>query len=162
MEDIEEMEQVRNLWPDVFERKPDREEVRRQWAEFAQEHPDNIYIPSQFLPELSDEQKAERRAVLDAVGEMSTEVALQRARARKNADTSQDGPDAPPEPTVDPETQKKYFNYRIQELQSRIELIEYALAKGELDPDQVPEAQKELEEWKAQKKELEEVLAQVP
>ncbi|MCB1310020.1 MAG: hypothetical protein KDK30_17655 [Leptospiraceae bacterium] len=162
MNDLETREQVQNLWPDVFEPGPDREAVRRQWQEFARDYPDNIYIPSQYLPELSESEINERRQVLDAVGDVHTEIANRRARARKEGEPGTPGPDAPAESPVSPETQRRYFQYRIRELQSRIELVEYALARDQLDPDQIPAAEAELEDWRREMAELEAVAAEIP
>ncbi|MCB1326671.1 MAG: hypothetical protein H7A21_14285 [Spirochaetales bacterium] len=163
-DDLEQLDQIRNLWPDVFEPRPDREEVAQQWREFAARYPSNIYIPPQFQPELSEAERAERLRVLDTVTDVQGRIASVRARSRADVtgDPPAAGPNAPGQPTVTPAEQRTFFQYRIQELESRIQLIEYALEQGEVDSDQVARGRAQLEELKAEKAELEEVLARVP
>ncbi|MBL8021573.1 MAG: hypothetical protein JNM27_18020 [Leptospirales bacterium] len=146
MDDPELAEQIKNLWPDVSKPKPDRDAVRREWADFVKKYPDNIYIPDEFKSPLSESQAEERRKTLDTVASVETKFANMRAAA-KSSQPGQDGPPAPGQPTATPQEQTVYFDYKIQELQSRIQLVEYMLANGEPDAEQKTSAQKELQQW---------------
>ncbi len=168
--DQETLDRYRNLWPDIDGPKPDRAEVERQWREFAAVYPENVYIPSQFLPELSEEQKQERLETLSAVGAVESQLASSRATARKEAANISDenppknleGPDAPSEPTVSPEQQRMFFAYKIRELESRIQIVEYTLQKGRLDAEQTAGAKEEIAAWKNKIAEYEKVAATIP
>ncbi|MBW7858964.1 MAG: hypothetical protein H3C43_11880 [Leptonema sp. (in: Bacteria)] len=154
-------EEIRKLWPDVFEPKPDRAQVEKEWTEFAKVHPNNMYIPSQFLPEPSDSEKKRRQEVLDTVGEVETNLAVQRTRLNKEAQIGVDGP-SNSEPQVTPKQQRSYFEYRISELESRIQLIEYFLDKGSASADQKATANQDLAQWKKELEDYKKVMAEIP
>ena len=150
-DDIEKMEEYRNLWPDIDQPPKDREAVREQWKEFVTRYPQNIYIPNEYLAELSEAETKERRELLDTIGTIETSLASARIAARKDQQpgAGKEGPDAPTEVSVTPEQQKKYFSYKIRELESRIQLVQFTMEKGRLDADQLPDANKEIAEWQA-------------
>lgn len=154
-------EEIRRLWPDLYLPRPDREEVARQWKEFAAKHPDNFYIPSQFQEPLSESQEKQKRERLDLVSSVESRIAINRAKAQ-NAEPGQDGPDAPSESPVSPEEQKAYFQYRIQELESRIELIQYFLENGEPDKQQRETAAEDIAKWQKELKDFQEVMEEIP
>jgi len=160
-EDPELAEQIKNLWPDVFQPKPDRDAIRREWADFAKKYPTNIYIPDEFKTPLSDEQRDERQKVLDTVTGVDTRFAAMRAESR-NAAPGQDGPDAPAQPTIPAAEQRIYFDYKIQELQSRIQLVEYMLENGNPDAEQKASAQTELKQWNAQLENYKKLKSSIP
>lgn len=160
-DDPELAEQIKNLWPDVFKPKPDREMIRREWADFAKKYPDNIYIPDEFRAPISDEQREERQKVLDTVSAVDTRFANMRAEAR-NAQPGQDGPAAPGQPAVSAAEQKVYFDYKIQELQSRMQLVQYMLENGNPDAEQRASAQKELQTWNAQLENYKKLKSSIP
>ena len=59
--DLEKLDEVRRLWPDVLEPDTrDPEAVKKEWMAFAKAHPDNFYIPSQFQREMSDQERKTR------------------------------------------------------------------------------------------------------
>ncbi len=145
-EDPELAEQIKKLWPDVAKPKPDRDAVRREWADFAKKYPNNIYIPDEFRAPLSDAETQERRKVLDTVTSVETNFANMRASA-KSAKPGVDGPAAPPQSNVSPADQRVYFDYKIRELESRIQLVEYMLSNGSPDAEQKASAQKEMAQW---------------
>ncbi len=165
-EDLEQMEQYRNLWPDIDDAPADREAVRAQWKEFAARYPQNIYIPNEYLGELSESDIKERRELLDTIGTIESGLASARVAARKDGAPApgKEGPDAPPqaEAEVTPDQQRKFFDYKIQELESRIQLVQFTIEKGRMDADQLPDAQKELAEWQAKIEEYKQVRATIP
>lgn len=163
-DDLEKMEEYRNLWPDIDDAPADREAVRAQWKEFAARYPQNIYIPNEYLSELNENEIKERRELLDTIGTVESGLASARIAARKdNAPAAgKEGPDAPAEPAVTPAQQRKFFDYKIQELESRIQLVQFTIEKGRLDADQLPDAQKELVEWQQKIDEFKQVRATIP
>ncbi|MCR9141669.1 MAG: hypothetical protein NXI24_05410 [bacterium] len=167
-QDLEKMEEYRNLWPDIDDAPADREAVRAQWKEFVARYPKNIYVPNEYLSELSESEIKERRELLDTIGTIESGLASARIAARKDsapADATgagKEGPAAPAEPEVTPEQQRKFFDYKIQELESRIQLVQFTIEKGRMDADQLPDARKELAEWQAKIEEYKQVRATVP
>lgn len=160
-EDIEKLDEIRRLWPDIDRPRPDRAAVRREFQEFAARYPENIYIPAQFLPEQSQEQKDESRRTIDVVGSVESRLAAQRAQAR-GAAPGQEGAEAPLQPTLAPEEQQRYFSFKVRELESRIQLVEYAMEKGRLPEDQQQTAESDLARWKKELEEIRAVQAQIP
>lgn len=160
-DDPELAEQIKNLWPDVFQPKPDREAIRREWADFAKKYPNNIYIPDEFKTPLTEEQRDDRQKVLDTVTSVDTRFANMRAEAR-SAQPGKDGPDAPAQPSVSPAEQRVYFDYKIQELQSRIQLVEYMLENGTPDAEQKASAATELKQWNAQLENYKKLKSSIP
>lgn len=159
--DMEKMDEYRRLWPDIDAPRADREQVKREFEEFAQRYPNNIYIPSQYLPDRTPEEVAEIRETIDSVASVESRLADMRAAAR-SAQPGRDGPDAPAQPSVSPEEQRRYFGFKQRELESRIQLIEYALEKNRLPADQLAEARKDLELWRKQLSEIQKVSGEVP
>jgi hypothetical protein len=163
-DDLEKMEEYRNLWPDIDDAPADREAVREQWKEFAARYPQNIYIPNEYLSELSESEIKERRELLDTIGTIESGLASARVAARKDdaPAAGKEGPEAPAEADVTPEQQRKFFDYKIQELESRIQLVQFTIEKGRMDADQLPDAQQELGEWQAKIEEYKKVRATIP
>ncbi|MCE9599931.1 MAG: hypothetical protein K8S54_18370 [Spirochaetia bacterium] len=161
MEDPELAEQIKNLWPDVTKPKPDRDAVRREWSDFVKKYPNNIYVPDEFKSPLSESQADERRKTLDTVASVETKFGNMRAAA-KSAQPGQDGPAAPAQATATPQEQTVYFDYKIQELQSRIQLVEYMLSNGEPDAEQKASAQKELLQWGRDLENYKKLKASIP
>ncbi len=159
--DPEIADQIRNLWPDVFKPRPDKDQVRREWMDFAKQYPNNIYIPDEFKAPLSDEDRKQRQETLEAVGGMESQIAAQRGQAR-SAIPGQPGPGAPPQPTVTPAEQKLYFNYKISELQSRIQLIDYMLKNSTVTDEQKANADKEMATWNKELAEYQSLLKKIP
>jgi len=161
MDDPELAEQIKNLWPDVTKPKPDRDAVRREWQDFAKKYPGNIYVPDEYKTPLTDKQAEERRKTLDTVTSVETRVASQRA-ANKSGRPGQNGPDAPAQPAVSPQEQIVYFDYKVQELQSRIQLVEYMLANGSPDAAQKTAAQQEMKQWQTDLDNYRQLKAAIP
>ena len=150
--DLEKLDQIRNLWPDIFQKKPDTEAVKKEWSDFARRYPNNFYLPPDFRPPMSEEERKEHQKELNTFTHVEATIASLRSKSKFVA------PGTPPpkvlETDYSPEEQKVYFNYRIKELQSRVELLDFALEKKGLDNDQVARAKKEREEWQEQLKQL--------
>ena len=157
--DVEQMEQIRNLWPDAFEKKTDKKEaVIKEWKELAAKYPKNFYIPDEFKPALSDEEKAEKIKRMNTFLAVESQSAALRAKL-KYAPTGATPPAATEGVTA--EQQKVYFEYRINELESRIQLLEFAMDRQGLDKDQVASAAEDMEKWRVELKELKKVQASI-
>ena len=110
---------------------------------------------------MSESQEKERRETLDLVASVESRLATSKAQAR-SAEPGQDGPDAASDSPVKPEEQRKYFEYRIHELESRIQLIEYFINNGEPDKQQKDLATEEIAGWKKELEQYQEVMKQIP
>lgn len=154
-------DRIHELWPDVFEPAPDKERIRRQWRDFSQLYPDNLYIPVRYLPEPTREESKRRVEILGTVAKVQSQIAALQAKGRGSR-PGQDGPPAPSEPTVTPEEQRTYFNYRIRQLRSKIQLLEYYLAKNDVDATRRSEINSELAGWNSQLETYETLLATLP
>ncbi|MCB1175463.1 MAG: hypothetical protein KDK39_17945 [Leptospiraceae bacterium] len=162
--DEEELDQMRNLWPDAFNlQKVDREEVKREWKEFASIYPENVYIPSRFLPEQTAEQKQKQREVLDQVSSIEIRLASQRAAQRTSGDDKQRKTESDPgQGDITPAEQQLYFTQKLKELESRQQLIEYALHQNKLDVDQIPTAKADLAAIEKEIQNLNTAMAEIP
>lgn len=157
-------EEVLKLWPDLQNPpKQDPEEIDRQWVDFSRKYPNNFYIPTKYL-NLSEEQLQERQKQLEIFTDLESRYASIKAKYKKNTNTNVDGPDAPKDSPITPDEQRQYFNYKIHELQSRIELIEYWLEnqKDQLDSQQLEIANQDLSTWKKELEEYKKLLKDIP
>ena len=145
IKDREELEQVQRLWPEVFQKDPrEPEKVKAEWKEFAERYPKNFYLPPAFRrPATEDEKKAHRKRL-----DTYTDVATRFARIGTKAKFAEPGKPIPAsEETFTFEEQQTYFNYRIEELESRIQLLDFAMEKNGLDADQISRSKKERADW---------------
>ena len=142
--DIEKYEQIKRLWPDLGKKGPKKEDVIKEWREFAAKYPNNFYLPPEFKAELNEEQRKAQQKRLETFGSMDASFANFRAKAKYLKPGAK-----PPEFKGDytPEELKTYFTYRIKELESRIQLLEFAMSRKGLDPDQERPAKQELAQW---------------
>lgn len=157
------------LWPHLKNTLPNEAnnaKTRAEWRSLAAKHPDNIYIPSELRAPLS---MAEQHALRQQLDDTTAMVAKQ--AAQKYNDRFAQAPTEPPTPLteqkardagVTPEQQRNFFNYKIKELESRIQLAEFALNSNDLSADKKAAVQKELTVWKKELAELTRVQAQVP
>lgn len=153
--------QVRHLWPDVFEPAPDREKIKRQWTAFSHLYPNNLYIPTQFLPEQSEEESKRRIETLGVVTHVQSQIAALRA-ATRDSEPGSEAPPAPSEPTVTPAEQRTYFNYRIRQLTSKLQLAEYYVQNNDLSAERQAQTEKEMAEWNAQVETYKKLLEKLP
>lgn len=150
--DLETAEQIERLWPDLKQKEPDEMEVRRNWQEFSKRFPDNLYLPDEYLPAGTEEDvkrtRKQVRAYMKVVGQMKN--------ARRQFSDLQPGQN-PPETQAgySPEEQKLYFEYRLKELRSKIELVEFSREKGALSAYELKEANQRVAEWRKEIQELE-------
>jgi len=161
--------EVDRLWPHVRKGEPteaERAKVRVEWVNFSVQHPGNVYIPNEFKPPIS---AAEEKAVRQQLDD-TTALAAKQA-AQKHLDRfAQPAAGGPAELTeqqardsgTTPEQQRNFFNYKIKELESRIQLVEFYLNSDDLGASKKTAAKKELIVWKKELEELMRTRAQVP
>ncbi|RHX82295.1 hypothetical protein [Leptospira yasudae] len=162
-EDPELEGQAKKLWPEAFKprKTPDeKEQIRKEWTDFIARYPKNVYIPSEFRPALSEAEEKEARERLDTVTNMESRNAIVRSLG-KYAEPGNE-PKAPSESSVNPKEQRAYINYKIEELESRIQLIEYTIQQGKLNPEQIGTANQDLIVWKKELSTLRQVQSQIP
>lgn len=154
--DLETRDQIERLWPDLKEKEADEHQVRRYWQEFSARYPDNIYIPDEYKPAPTKEEtekiRAEVKAYLNVAGSFRNRRRL--ARNLKPGETLPEGA-----PAYTPGEQKLYFEYRIKELKSKIQLVEYSREQGALSPREDREADVRLADWN---EEIEELSGKAP
>lgn len=154
---------AKRLWPAVFREKKseeEREKIREEWIDFAARYPKNIYIPSEFRPQLTSEDEKKAREQLDKVTSAESKFALSRNEGRYAQPGSV--PNRPSDPNVTPEEQKAYFSYKISELESRIQLVQYAIQQGRMDSSQIPQANSDIASWQKELLQLRQASESVP
>ncbi|RHX94905.1 hypothetical protein DLM76_06100 [Leptospira yasudae] len=162
-EDPELEGQAKKLWPEAFKPRKtpeEKEQIRKEWTDFIARYPKNVYIPSEFRPALSEAEEKEARERLDTVTNMESRNAIVRSLG-KYAEPGNE-PKAPSESSVNPKEQRAYINYKIEELESRIQLIEYTIQQGKLNPEQIGTANQDLIVWKKELSTLRQVQSQIP
>ncbi|EKP06137.1 MULTISPECIES: hypothetical protein [Leptospira] len=156
--------QAKKLWPEAFHPKKtpeEKEQIRKEWTDFIARYPKNLYIPSEFRPPLTEVEEKKARERLDTFTDIETKNAIIYSLA-KYAEPGKTPEEPSSRPNVDPKEQHAYFQYRIEELESRIQLIEYTIQEGRLESDQVETAYQDLEDWKKELSELKQVQSQIP
>lgn len=155
-------EEIFKLWPDLAEKmEVNQEKIEQEWIDFARKYPNNFYIPTKYL-NLTEKQKEERIKELENFIDIESKIASLKSKLEKDSKVGIDGPDAPEKPNITPEEQKNYFSYKIKELESRIQLIEYWLENQNVDPQQKKDAEEELKQWKKELSEYQSLLKQIP
>ncbi|TGL59246.1 hypothetical protein [Leptospira sarikeiensis] len=154
---------AKKLWPSAFQRKKspeEKEKIREEWVEFALKYPRNIYIPREFRAPTTSQDEKKLLEQLDKFTSADTKFAL----AKNSGKYSQPGtvPNRPNEPSVNPEEQKAYFSYKISELESRIQLVQYAIQQGRMDASQIPQANSDISSWQKELQQLRQVSESVP
>ncbi|TGL66073.1 hypothetical protein [Leptospira kmetyi] len=162
-EDPELEDQAKKLWPEAFKPRKtpeEKEQIRKEWTDFVARYPKNLYIPAEFRPALSESEEKEARERLDAVTSMESRNAISRSLG-KYAEPGNE-PKAPTESSVNPKEQRAYIGYKIDELESRIQLIEYTIQQGKLNPEQIGTANQDILVWKKELTDLRQVQSQIP
>lgn len=170
--------EVDRLWPHVRLGPPsaqERSRIRTQWVNFSAKYPDNLYVPSEFRPALNQAQHQAARQQLDDTTAMAARLAAQKHADRyatppsvEDSAQRQMGSAAPPSEQqardggVTPAQQRNFFNYRIRELESRIQLVEFYLASDDMAATKKAAATKEVTVWKKELEELTRMRAQIP
>lgn len=155
--------EVERLWAHALEPKdPKRKErVQKEWQDFAQKYPKNIYIPNEIRGPLTEAEEKEIIETLDSFTSMEAKFASYIA-SNKYATPGTEAPDRISEKDADPKEMSKYFEYKVRELESRIELLEYTMEKARLSSVDEAIAKKDIDELKKQLVNLKEMQAQVP
>lgn len=155
--------EVEKLWAHALEPKdPKRKErVRKEWQDFAQKHPTNIYIPNEIRGPLTEAEEKDIIETLDSFTSMEAKFASYIA-SNKYAEPGTEAPERISEKDADPKEMAKYFEYKVRELESRIELLEYTMEKARLSSVDEANAKKDIDELKKQLVNLKEMQAQVP
>ncbi len=156
-------EEARNLWPTAIKSTKDdahREKVKEEWRDFASRYPKNIYVLNEYRAPLTDKDVAERRASLDTFTGVDTYFYREASRVRY-AESGKD-PVTPKDAGVTPDQQRAFFDYKIREVESRIELIQYAREQKGLSSDQEKIADRDIAQWKKELEDLQKVSKTVP
>ena len=157
-------EEVFKLWPDLQNpQRFNKEEIEKQWIEFARKYPNNFYIPTKYL-NLTEEQLQQRQKELETFTYLESKYASIKSKLNKEAQPGVNGPEAIKEINPEPEEQRTYFQYKVKELQSRIELIEYWLENegANLNSQQKELAEQDLQQWKKELNEYNKLLKEIP
>jgi hypothetical protein len=154
--------QAEKLWPHAFEPKdPNRKErVRKEWQDFAKVYPKNLYIPNEIRGTLTPAEEKSVIETLDAYTSIDAKFAsINSASKYANPGTE---PPAPNQKDVSPKEMTQYFDYKIQEIESRIELLEYTMEKSRLSSIDESTAKNDIALLKKELASLKDVKAQVP
>lgn len=151
------------LWPTALQSVKDekhKEKVREEWKVFASLYPNNIYLLKDYKPALTKEQEEK------IIAEMNTFTEVETFFARNVASNKYAAVGVEPQtsntPGVTPQAQRVYFDYKIRELESRIQLIEFAKQNKGLTSEQEAMAEKEIAIWKKEIEQLKEVAKTIP
>ncbi|MDZ4727514.1 MAG: hypothetical protein SH817_15255 [Leptospira sp.] len=156
----EELGQAETLWPFALERKPDRKEkVKEEWREFAAKYPKNFYIPREMRPTRTEAEEKAAAQTLDDFTAMDASIAADLSK-NKWAEVGSTPGAEPKKPA--PEKQRAYFDFKINELQSRIQMVEYWMENNQPNANDKINAQKDISLWKKELSVLEDVRSQVP
>jgi len=156
-------EEAQNLWPAAIKSVKDdahREKIKEEWRDFVAKYPKNIYVLNEYRQPLTEKEAADRRILLDLVAGVDSFFSREVSRG-KYAEGGKD-PVVPKEAGVTPDQQKAFFDYKIREIESRIELIQYAREQKALSSDQDRIADKDIAEWKRELEDLQKVAKLVP
>lgn len=168
--------EVDRLWPHVRLGPPsaqERSRIRAQWVRFSTNYPDNLYVPAEFRPALNEVQRQAARQQLDDTTAMAARMAAQKhadryAQPPSVGDLAQRQTSAAPSEQqarasgVTPAQQRNFFSYRVRELESRIQLVEFYLASDDMAATKKAAATKEVTVWKKELEELIRLRAQIP
>lgn len=155
-------EEALRLWPHLRQGGPTREQqaqVQAQWVRFAQEYPDNLYIPAHLQASLTPQQAGAARQRLDNTTAVVAQQAAQ-SYAQRYATPNQPPPGPPAVP--DPAVQRDFLDYKIHELESRLQLVNFYLANGQPSAEKRAAAHKDIQQWNHELESLRQVRASLP
>ncbi|MCW7495665.1 hypothetical protein ND860_03950 [Leptospira levettii] len=156
-----ELAQAEVLWPFALEKKPNRkEEIKEEWRDFAAKYPNNFYIPREIRAPLTEKQEKEQLDMLDSFTAMDASFSASQSKEKWADKPSSEEPNAGERPS--PKAQKAYFDFKINELESRIQMVEYWLENKKPDSEVKGSAEKDLQVWRKELATLKEVRNQVP
>ncbi|MDX1957872.1 MAG: hypothetical protein SFU98_04825 [Leptospiraceae bacterium] len=156
-------DEANKLWSSAIRDRKDeshREKVRAEWRDFASKYPKNFYVLNEFKAPLTEEETKERIQSLESF----TAVDSFYARAVSLGKYSPVGstPKDPKEAGVTPNEQRAFFDFKIRELESRLELMDYAKENKGLSSDQLQSAEKDIASWKKELEAIKTVAKTVP
>jgi len=157
-------EEARSLWPTAIKSVKDdahREKIREEWRDFATKYPKNIYVLNEYRAPLTEKEAADRRSSLDSFTSVDTYFFREMGKLR-SAEFGKDPAPTPKDAGVAPDQQRAYFDYKIKEVESRIEMIQYAREQKGLSSDQDAIADKDIAQWKKELEDLQKVSKTVP
>ncbi|EPG81348.1 hypothetical protein [Leptospira santarosai] len=155
--------QAKKLWPEAFRPKmtsEEKEEIQKEWGNFIARYPKNLYIPAELRPPLTEAEEKEVREKLDTFADVESGNISVRFLEKYSEPGKE--PEFSSELNVTPKEQLVYINYKIEELESRIQLVEYTIQQKKLDADQIEIATQDLIDWKGELSELKQVQSQIP
>lgn len=156
-----ELAQAEVLWPFALEKKPNRkEEVKEEWRDFAARYPKNFYIPREIKTRMTEAEEKEQLEMLDSFTAMDASISASVSKEKWSDKPSAEEPNATDRPSA--KTQKAYFDFKINELESRIQMVEYWMENKQPAGDVKVSAEKDLKLWKKELATLKEVRSQVP
>lgn len=156
-------EETLRLWPHLRQPELTREQqaaIQAQWHRFAQQHPDNLYLPAAMQASLTPEQALAARQRLDNTTAVAARQAAQ-SHAQKYVEPGQMPPPAPAAP-ADAAMQRDFFDYKIRELESRLQLVNFYLANGQPSADKRAAANKDIQQWTRELESLRQARATLP
>ena len=98
---------------------------------------------------------------MDIVSKMDSKLAVMEVNARRSEPGSA-VPKAPGKADITPEEQRVYIGYKMRELESRIQLIEYSIENSGITGDKLTIARKDMSSWKKELAELQAVEKKIP
>ncbi|PJZ46082.1 hypothetical protein [Leptospira brenneri] len=156
-----ELAQAEVLWPFALEKKPNRkEEIKEEWRDFAAKYPKNFYIPREIKTGMTEAEEKEHLEMLDSFTAMDASFSASIAREKWSEKPSSEEPNPSDRPSA--KTQRAYFDFKINELESRIQMVEYWIENKHPSGDVKLSAEKDLKLWKTELTALKEVRSQVP
>lgn len=160
-------EEAFKLWPHLREAGPSPAQlaqVHAQWSQLAQMYPDNLYLPSQYLAPKSAQQVRVARERLDDSSAMEAEMATLRQAYRYGG--ADQVPSPPPSlDSLSPQDiamRRNYFDTRIHQLESLVQLVDFWFAKDAPNATDRATAEKEREQWTSELETMRGVRAVLP
>jgi hypothetical protein len=160
----EDEKEVSKLWPHALEPQDPKlkEKVKKEWQDFSRKYPDNIYIPHEIRGvSLTESEERNIIETLDSFTSVDAQFASF-AAANKYAAPGTEAPAGMNEKDANPKEMKQYFDYKIRELESRIQLIEYTMEKSRLSSISEETAKADIKTWQKEIANLKEVQSQIP
>ncbi|TGM58223.1 hypothetical protein [Leptospira vanthielii] len=156
-----ELAQAEVLWPFALEKKPNRkEEIKEEWREFAAKYPKNFYIPREIRTRMTEAEEKEQLEMLDSFTAMDASFSASISKEKWSDKPSTEEPGAKEKPAA--KTQRAYFDFKINELESRIQMVEYWMENKHPAGEVKQSAESDLKTWKRELTTLKEVRNHVP
>ena len=149
----------RALWPDLrieLDKDDIAAQVKEEWESFAAKFPENVYLPNEFKKKQSPAQQKQWREKIDIIADVEIEFARIRALLKK-VEPGEQPPDLAPA-QIDVEKQQVYLAYQLEEITSRIQLLQFYLDSGNTDKDQTLETEQEIKRLGVEKNTLTQAL----